>query len=378
MDWTWRLALRHLRARGARPAVAWMNRFAIFGVAVGVFAWTSVLSVMDGLQGEIRDRILNVRPHLLWEGRPEEGLGADARTRLEKALGSRLKGASFILQTEGLVEAPSLAQRGRIVGSGALLRGETGIHGVWVGRELAEYLHVSAGDVLKLRSAWSLESPPLERKVEGIFESGLPDFDRTGLRLPLADLESWLSLPGRVSRVEIFLNDPNFRVDEAAALAAKAIGRPVKTWRQLDAALWHSLRVERFIMSVVIGFVVILATLALHMSLSVRVAEKSREIGLLGALGADPRRVARIFLYEGALIGAIGSGVGLLAGRVFCWVLERKVSMPEFYYAATVPVNWRWPIAMGLGILAFAAAILASWGPARRARRTSIADALRS
>lgn len=376
-SWGWLLVRRHLSGRHARPAVKWMNRFAFLGAFVGVFAWLSVVAVMDGLQGEIRDKILTEKPHLLWEGTPETGIEAKAPA-LREALGAELADVRFLLQTEGLLEVPSNRQKGRIVGSGVVLQGIAGLGAqVQLGSELASYLSLQVGDAIRLRSAWKLEGAPVDVKVTSVFETGLQDLDRTSVRVDRTELESWLGLQAAVSRVEVRLKDP-WKADELRDRAAQALGLPFRSWGEANASLWHSLRMERFLMTSLIFFVIVLAALALHLSLAVRVAEKTREIGLLKALGAQPRALARLYLVEGAVVGAVGTVLGIFGSWVFCRWLSTSVQMPDFYYSTNIPVKWDPKTVVVLSAAAWGVSILASWGPARRALRASSAEALRS
>jgi lipoprotein-releasing system permease protein len=118
--------------------------------------------------------------------------------------------------------------------------------------------------------------------------------------------------------------------------------------------------------------------MAVHLALSVRVADKTREIGLLRGLGADDRILARLYLTEGMMLGVAGSIVGLLGSWAFCKVVSGYYKLPDIYYFTAVPVDWDWPTSIGLAIIAIFLALLASWMPANRARRVEVSEALRS
>jgi len=373
--WAWKLLLRHLSGRHSRPAVRWMNRFAFVGVAVGVFAWISVVSVMSGLQGQIRDQILDQKPHLLWEGTPREGLNELANKYRESAKPS-IKSLRLLLQTEGLLELPS--GQGRVSGSGVVLQGVPELRGevIQLGTELASLLSLGAGDEVRLRSAWKLELPPLQGNVSGVFETGVQDLDRSLVRVSREKLEEWLGLPGRVSRIEIQFSEP-MQAAELREAADKIFGVPFKTWQETQASLWYSLRLEKFFMTSVIFFIVALAAMALHLALSVRVAEKVREIGVLRALGADARLIERLFMAEGFVLAFVGSALGVAGSWFFCRWISGHVQVPDFYYATSIPVDWNWPTALALSLAALGASLVASLGPARRATRRQVADALR-
>jgi|GEM_PF-1237047 len=374
--WAWTLAGRHLLGRRSRPAVRWMNVFAFLGIFVGVFAWSSVSSIMRGLQGDIKDRMLREKPHLLWEGSPQEGLRLK-ESALKVALGADFRNARFMLRTEGLLEIA--AGSGRASGSGVVIQGSPQVPSgsFQGGAELVTVLGLSPGYPYKLRSAWRLDLPPLEPHFDRVFETGVYELDRTGVRVNDAELGRWLGLSDAISRIEVQVRDPE-TVEELRGRVSEVVGVPFRTWRETDASLWYSLKVERIFMNLSVFFIVLLATVAVNLALSVRVADKAREIGLLRGLGAEPRDLARLYLYEGGGIGFVGALLGMLAAWVFCRVVSGYYQLPDIYYSTHVPVDWRWGPAIAIAIVAVFAALAASFMPARRVLQTEIGDALRS
>ena len=170
--WAWTIVRRHIFARHARPAIRWMNRFAFLGLMVGVFAWISVVSIMNGLQGDIRDRSLKEKAHLIWEGSPREGLESK-NAEVRELLNDEFKSLRFVLQSEGLIEVPS-SQRGRVTGSGVVIQGIEGLgENTQAGVELASVLKIIEGDEFKLRSVWKLDQPPMNLELGETFETGV-------------------------------------------------------------------------------------------------------------------------------------------------------------------------------------------------------------
>lgn len=374
--WAWSLLWKHLRAQNSRPAIRFMNGFAFVGLFIGVMAWISVLSIMNGLQGDIKDRHLKERAHIVWEGRPQE-LSADFTERVKKILGPEFKNLSLILQTEGLLEIPS-GLRGRVSGSGVIIQGRDDQSAdILLGFELASILRLLPGDEVRLRSVWSLESPPLERTFRENFKSDIYDLDKSMVRLPKAQLEDWLGLKGRISLVEIQLQDP-FRARVLLPALKQELELPFKSWEEQQASLWYSLRLEKTMMMLSIFFIVVLASLAVHLSLSARVTEKTREVALLMALGSSPKILARLYLMEGLILGVLGSLAGLVGSWVLCTVVSRFAKLPDFYYSTSVPVEWRWSENLFMAGIAIVLALIASWWPAKRVAQVSIQEALRS
>lgn len=379
MKWMWLFITRHLRGRYARPAVKWMNRLALISLVIGVFAWTSVVSIMNGLQRDIRERVLSEKPHLIWEGSPREDL-APLEAKLRALAPQEIKKTEFILQSEGLLEVAHSQQRGRVSGSGVLIQGRDlgkGTDDNQMGIELASLLRLAPGDELRLRSAWRLEAPPLLLQAGPTFETGVYDVDRSTLRIDRKKMESWLGLRGAVSRVEIQLHDP-LKAAEFRESFSKVLGLELKTWEESESALWYSLKLEKYVMFLAIFFIVLLAALAVHLALAVRVAEKTREIALLRALGAPEGALLRIYLFEGLFLGVVGSLTGLLLSFIFCRVVSGYFKLPEFYYSTSIPVDWSWSTNLSLISITLLLCGVASYFPARRVRELEICEALRS
>ena len=376
-NWAWQLIGRHFRGFRARPAVRWMNRFAVLGLVIGVFAWTAVVSIMDGLQGDIRGRILKEKAHLLWEGTPVRDLQSK-EAELRSLLGDRLSSIKWILQTEALLEVHLNRQLGRVSGSGVVLQGIEGMgEEIAAGYELMNLIGVTMDEPVRLHSAWKIDQPALEFQISKVFESGVYDLDRSVIRMDRKRLESWLGLQDSISRIEIQMKEP-LMVDAVQHDVAKVLGREVKTWKQTDASLWYSLRLEKVVMAVAVFFIVLIAAFAVHLALSVRVADKTREIALLRALGADDKILSRLYLTEGALLGVLGAFVGLLLSRGFCFLISGYFQLPTIYYLTTIPVDWNWWLNIFLAFVAVILAVLASWWPSRKVRDIEVQEALRS
>ncbi len=375
--WAWSLLLKHVSGRHSRASVKVMNLFAFLGLFIGSMAWISVAAIMEGLQGDIRTRALAEKPHLLWEGTPRAGLGRSV-DELDAAWRPQVSSIRYLLQTEALLEVPTL-QGGRVVGSGVVLQGvdRHPPREFSVGLELVDAVGLIPGQVYRFRSAWKIDAPPLELPFESTFRTGVYELDRGLVRIARSDLETWLGLPGAVSRVEIKVEDPD-RVEALRAPLAAFLGVELKTWRETDAALWYSLRLEKILMNIAVFFIVVLASIAVHLALAVRVAEKSREIALLRGLGARVEGLGRLYLFEGAFFGVAGGGLGCLAAYFFCRFVSGSYRLPDFYYMTEVPVAWS-PLRAALIVaVTILVALAASWVPARRVLRVEISQGLRS
>jgi len=374
--WAWTLIFRHLLARKSRPAVLWMNFFALIGLAIGVASWTSIVSIMNGLQGDIRQRILNEKPHFLWDGRPQTSIES-VRENLQEVLGSNLKSVDFILQSEALLELTNTQQAGRIMGSGVVLHGIEGLGDqVLASAELLSSLGLSVEDPIRLHSVWKMELEPVTVTISGVFETGGDQVDRGYLRIDRKRLEKWLELPGAISRIEVRLNDPHQVLSFQEKMKFGEI--QFMSWHQTESSLWYSLRLEKIIMTIAVFFIVLIASLAVHLALSVRVAEKTREIGLLRGLGADDNILSRLYLTEGVFLGFAGSALGLFLGWAFCSLFSKYWRLPNIFVSPEISVDWNWGTNVLLAFGAVFLAVLASWLPARKVATIEVQEALRS
>jgi lipoprotein-releasing system permease protein len=321
---------------------------------------------------------------LLWEGRPRSGAESLlASIRLEA--GSDLKRVETYLRSEALVErlAPEEGRDAEPIAigrqRGAVLEGRDEVLGdrADVGVELASQLEAGPGDELRVRSAWALEQFPLRFQVTSLFESGLYEMDKTLIRVSRRTLGEWLGLEDAFSFVSIQLHDPEQSEVLRARLGQK-LGLQLKTWQEADAALWYSLKMEKTVMSLAVFFVVLLSSFALYMAMSVRLAEKSREMALLRGLGATREQLQRLFLIEGALLGLVAVVVGALSSYVFCKLVSGWVELPSFYYSTSIPVSWSWARTGILGATVLLLALVSTWLPVRRGFSFSVAETLRS
>ncbi len=378
--WSRRLTERHLKGKYSRPAVKWLNHFAWVGIAVGVFAWTSVMSLMEGLQNETRSKILREKPHLLWESGPTAGLSDKLEAlRTHPNLPKEIKSIEGLLQSEGILELPDRSERGRVLGSGVVLQGRPGLKNgeIQLGVELLSFLLPRKGEKIALRSAWKPDSSPLIFEADQSFETGIFEIDRSWIRLSKTQLEDWLGVPGSLSRIEIQIQNPH-QVEAVEQKMEALLGLPLKNWKELDSALWYSLRLEKIMMGLVVCFVLVIALLALFMAIHVRVVDKRVEIGILRALGASDKNLSLLFVGQGLCMGALGSFVGLIGGWLFCQGVSNYWQQPAIYYSTRIPFDWNWSLNLALCGVATLWAGLVSWLPARKIQNLSIADTLRS
>jgi lipoprotein-releasing system permease protein len=409
MRWELRVALRYLTARRKQAFISVISGVAVLGVAVGVMAVLIALGLMTGLQSEIRARILGATAHVsvfpARGGSVEEleavaarvrqvpGVAGAAVSAYGKALLSSPTGAAAAT-LKGIVPAEERTvtdivekvREGSVAGLVDPGRGG-GPPPILLGSALADTLGVRVGDVVTLTSPRGRLSPVgmLPRvsrvRVAGTVKTGLYEFDAGWAYLPLAAAQRLVDDDGRTTHVEVRLADM-FAVKAGARAILEALGDGYVTtdWVEMNQALYSALWIEKVAVGIAIGLIVAVAALNIVATLILMVMEKHKDIAILVSMGASRGAIMRLFMLQGAIIGALGTGLGGVLGGSACWALDhfRVVRVPEsVYQIAWVP--FRLVPAEAAVVLASALAIcfVATLYPARGAARLDPAEALR-
>jgi lipoprotein-releasing system permease protein len=304
-------------------------------------------------------------------------LGTEAILRAgQKVAGMNLRGVS---ESHMSVLAKTLVEA--VDGPKVLTR-----DGLWLGKELAYQLNVLPGDKVQVISPTETEGPlesvPRVRqfRIDGIFESGIPEKDLHTVYASLEAVQDFLGRPGKVNRVELTVKD--FAHSETSGgLVREALGPDflVKDWNQLNAHLFASLKLERVTMFVILAMIILVASFNIVTSLKMTVIEKRKEISILQAMGASSRQIGRIFLVQGAVIGNAGTLIGLALGLGFCWVLQRYplVQLPDVFYDRSIPVRVSPFFVVGVVLTAVAIVLVAAFFPARAAAKIPPLEGIR-
>ena len=409
-----RVALRYLRGQRGTRRAALQTVVAIGGIAVGVTALILVLGLMNGLRDDLRDRILTASPHLrvLTFG---EGL------RME---GWR-EASEIIRGVEGVVAvAPevvtgtmvqNMARHVELAKVAGLEPGEgtevvTGVAqvmvqgdftprppddeidaGVVLGTRLAKRLNVGPGDRLRMVSPASAQVSRVTGtvtpvwwvvEVTGIFETGMFIYDAEFVMMDRESAQRFAGLDSAVSDLAVRVADP-----WAAPLVAEridsALGYPYwsDTWQDQNASLFAALKLEKLAMGLVIFFIMVVAAFNIVGTLTMVVAFKTREIGILRAMGLPAQGIGRIFLAQGAIIGAIGTGIGLVLGLAISLLVDRggliKID-PQVYFIEKLPIRTEMLDVLVIVVVAIGLAIVATIHPARQAARLEPVEAIRA
>lgn len=408
MPFELRIALRYLTARRKQAFISLISAISVLGVAVGVMALLIALGLMTGLQADIRARILGATAHLsIFDASP--GGMEDYRKVVERVRRvPRVRGAAPALYAKGLISSalgsaqlatlkgivPAEEQTvtelaSQVVGASLAVLDEptTALPPILLGRDLATSLGVGVGDVVTVTSPQGRLSPVgllprvAKLRVAGTVRSGLYEFDSAWAYLSLATAQRLFGDGDRATLVEVRIDDL-YAVKEVAPTILAALGEGFSStdWIQMNQSLFSALWLEKTAIGITIGLIVMVAALNIVATLILLVMEKHKDIAILVSMGASRGAVTRIFVLQGALIGAAGTLAGSLLGWGACRILDRYklIQVPQdVYQVAYVPFTLL-PWDTGLVVAgALLTCFLATIHPARGAARLDPAEALR-
>lgn len=407
MPFELRIALRYLAARRKQAFVSLISGISVLGVAVGVMALLIALGLMTGLQAEIRARILGATAHLSLFRNGGEGF-SDYRQVAERVRGlPRVQGAapafyakalisssaaSALATLKGIVPAQerTVTELGSQVVSGrleALDDASAAVAPILLGDDLARTLAVGPGDVVTVISPQGHLTPmgvlPRRAKlrVAGTVRSGLYEFDSAWAYVPLGAAQRLFGEGDEASLVEVRVDDMyDVRRIGADVLRALGDGYVSTDWVQMNQSLFSALWLEKTAIAVTIGLIVMVAALNIVATLILMVMEKHKDVAILVSMGASRGAVQRIFMLQGVIIGAVGTGVGAALGIGACHVLDRYrlLRLPADVYQVThVPFTLLPGDAAAVIVGALLVCFLATLQPARGAARLDPAEALR-
>jgi lipoprotein-releasing system permease protein len=405
------VGLRYVRTRHRGFFVSFISWVSMLGVCLGVAALITVISVMNGFEGELRNRLVALTAHATITAAPERM--ADWRAVAARALDvpgtlgaapfvdvQAMVGRSGYLQPAVLHGVDAMAEPGVSTIEEHLLEGKLsdltpGSRRAIIGRALAWQLGAQVGDQLTVmvpgRDLLTGAGRPALQTflVSGIFEVGLQDHDATLALVPLQDAADLAGNGAAPAGLRLRFDDVMAAPRRAAAVAA-ALGRgfEVRDWSREHAAYFRAIRIEKTMMSLILMLVVAVAAFNIVAALVMVVNEKRSDIAILRTLGLEPRGIVGVFLTQGLVIGAIGTLLGTLLGVVVARnvsdivpVLERvfrfHVMDPTVYYITELPAEVRLGQVLTISAVAFLLTVLATIYPALRGAATEPAEALR-
>ena len=405
------VGLRYTRARRRNRFIGINSAVSMIGIAVGVWALIVVLSVMNGFQKEVRTRILGVVSHLqilAEDGRLEDWRGVEKTAAQHPRV---VAGAPFVQAQAMLTNGPAvrgaiirgilpqqeekvadLAQHMRVGSLDALRPGE---FGVVLGADLARNLRVFRGEKIAVIAPQGVVTPAgliprlKQFTVVGVFEAGFQDADAGLALVHLQDAQTLYQMGAAVSGVRLKLDDLFAARSVAYELLAKLPRDVFATdWTRSHANFFRAVEIEKRMMFLILGLIVLVATINIVSTLVVSVADKQADIAILRTLGAAPRSILQIFVVQGMVMGVVGTLAGVLTGIVTALnvdvivkkieqALQIKFLSPDVYLIPDLPSDLQANDVIWIAAFALLLSLLATLYPSWRASRVNPAEALR-
>ncbi|MFB0565856.1 MAG: lipoprotein-releasing ABC transporter permease subunit [Candidatus Aminicenantaceae bacterium] len=366
MNYEFFIAKRYLTAKRKQAFISVITFISALGIAIGVMALIIALALITGFQEDIQDKILGASSHIMVSDLSGEGLEDYPQlvSRMQslkgvksfspvvyktvlvsgpvRSSGAVLKGIDFSLERR---ESPWLQQLDR----GQIPPSEAKREGILLGHEMALNIGAGIGDIITVFTSASRLSPigliPKSKRfvVTGIFSTGLYEFDSSTALISLKGAQKFFKMDERISYIQIKIED----IFQAPGTAEqiKEILPPVAyvtTWMELNKSLFSALKLEKNIMFLTIALIVFVAALNIIASLILMVMEKTRDIGILKAMGATSQNIKKVFFIQGAMIGIIGTTVGVTLGLIWCWLANvfKLIKIPvDIYQISHVPFH---------------------------------------
>ena len=407
----WLIGTRYLRSTHRRGFVSFVALMSVLGLMLGVATLITVLSVMNGFERELRNRILSVTSHGTLSGiegsitdwqaiqraaLKQPGVQAAVPYIEEQAMlsnGVNVAGATVrgVLPNEER-KATGLAQR---LKTGRLEDLEPGRYHIVLGSALARELHAKVGGQVVLIAPEGTATPtgvvPRMRRflVTGIFESGMYEFDRGLALVHITDASRLFKLGDKVSGIRLALDDP-LQAPSLVVKIARDLGGGfyVSDWTRNHVNFFRSIELTKSMMFVILLMIVGVAAFNIVATLVMIVKEKQTDIAILRTLGAGPPNILTTFAIQGVMIGLVGTLLGAALGTVLSHNLESLIAWVErlfnthfldasVYYMSDLPAYVEWMDVVRVCTVAFLLCAVATIYPAWRASRTAPAEALR-
>jgi len=405
------IGLRYTRAKRRNHFISFISLTSMLGITLGVMALITVLSVMNGFEKEVRERILDMVSHLTITKYQDSLAGWSDVVQQVKAQPHVLAAAPYVEAQGMLIHGnhvngslirgvlpemePSVSNVGKSMIEGRLSDLIPGQFGIILGRDLARILAANVGDKVTLVTPSAQVTPAgvvprLKRfKVVGIFYVGMYEYDSTMALLHMDDARRVFRLEDGVSGVRLKLDDlfraPQVRFD----LQNTDLGQYwIRDWSSYHANWFRAVKIEKRMIFLLLLLIVAVAAFNIVSTLVMMVTDKESDIAILRTLGMPPASILKIFMVQGTLIGVVGTTLGIVLGVSLSLNLDTVVPFieklfgihfldPGVYYINELPSDLHWDDVWMIGSISLLLGVLATLYPAWRASRTQPVEALR-
>jgi lipoprotein-releasing system permease protein len=405
------VGLRYTRAKRRNHFISFISLSSMLGIALGVMALITVLSVMNGFEKEVRERILDMVSHLTvtdFDGQLKNWPGVVKSVKTNKDV---LAAAPYI-EAQGMLingehvhgtlirgvlpdQEPSVSNIADKMKVGRFKNLKAGEFGVILGQDLARMLGVQLGDKVTMVTPSANVTPAgvaprLKRfTVVGIFYLGMYEYDSAMALIHLNDAQRLFRMQGKVTGVRAKLNDlfaaPMIKNELQDGILSKYW---VRDWSSYHANWFRAVKIEKRMIFLLLLLIIAVAAFNIVSTLVMVVTDKQSDIAILRTLGASPGSIMSIFMVQGTIIGVVGTLLGLIGGVSLSLNMETVVSFvehlfgfhildPGVYYISTLPSDLHWNDVWMICSVALVLGLSATVYPAWRASRTQPAEALR-
>jgi len=407
----WLVGLRYVRSRGVSRFVSFISGVSMAGIGLGVAVLIVVLSVMNGFEAELRERILAMTAHATVTGL-DGRLAAWQEARSQALADPRVLEAAPFLSGEGMlvngdavsgamvqgidpVMEQAVAKVGDAMQKGRLDQLVEGDYSIVLGSALAEHLRAQVGDTVILVIAQGQVTPaglmPRMRRftVSGIFEIGMYEYDRHVAYIHMADAGRLYRTGEGVTGLRLKLEDM-FLAPQVVRDVARSLGGSfyVSDWTREHRNFFRSIQVTKRIMFVILLLIVAVAAFNIVSTLVMVVQDKQADIAIFRTLGAAPRSILAVFMIQGLVVGLVGTLGGMILGVLVAFNLEQLVSglesllgidllAADVYFISDLPARVNWGEVGQICLFALGISLLSTIYPAWKAARTQPAEALR-
>ncbi|MEA1989249.1 MAG: lipoprotein-releasing ABC transporter permease subunit [Pseudomonadota bacterium] len=405
------LGLRYTRAKRRNGFISFISLSSMIGIALGVTALITVLSIMNGFQEELRDRILGMTAHMTINERNDqledwqslynqlinqphvEGAAPNIMEQGMLTIGNKVKGVAIrgvLPEFEGQV-----ADIGNQMVFGSLNDLIPKKYKIILGSELAVSLGVSLGDKVTLIAPQGSVSPvgivPRIKRftVSGIFEAGMHEYDSGLAIIHIEDAKKVFKYGDSVGALQLKIDDL-FKVGEVKDQLGQVVDKVLymRDWRQQHSNFFKAIEMEKRMMFIVLTLIIMVAAFNIVSTMVMVVTDKQSDIAVLRTIGATPMSIQMVFIIQGLVIGILGVILGLIGGLSLALnidvivpfieqLLGFKFFPPDVYYISAVPSKLVWSDVWYIAGLSFILTLLATLYPARKASKVNPAEALR-
>ncbi len=425
MPYEFFISKRYLRAKRKQVFVSIITFISIFGIFLGVAALIIVLAVMNGFEEDLRTKILGIKSHI--------ELTTDIAGPMKdyEKVRQRIAGTQGVVASTPFIYSQAMIRNGNGV-TGVIIRGldtqsafkvinlgkikegniehlnilpadlanrykkeDARASGIVIGKEMAKNLGIFLYDPITIISPVGVSTPmgmmPMMKKfiVVGIFESGFYEYDSTLAYLSLKSCQDFLQMGNAVTGIDIKVDDI-YQADKIARNIQSKLGFPywAHNWMQMNKNLFSALKLEKRVMFIILSLIVLVAAFNIISALIMIVMEKNKDIAILKSMGATSHSIMKIFVYQGLIVGIIGTALGCAVGLTVALNLQKislfvekmfhfKFLPGDVYYLSELPsrVNYGDVVIIVIGTLLVC--LISTIYPSYRASRLDPAEALR-